>query len=382
MTSGEPSMVPALVEPGAALIPDYDEVGPDLDLHVDPECESAERIRRRWFSARNAVSALLLIGLAVGVVLKRDLIVDAGAEIRSLQAWVIAAVIGLWLVESGARAGVYRAASPSMSWPQSVMMNEVSLAAGNGLPLGPAVGLGMRFAMGRSFGHSSAENTVAYLAAGEGFALGRWIPMLAVAVGDLSFGSGGSLEWWVVAASSVAITSSAIGATVLCTSTWISRFAVGVLEWFRSRVGRRVRFVERFDLTHFSGEVRDVAGAWIRVRGINLVLWGLAAQLINGLILLVALRGAGIGSEVTAFEFWGAFFLVKTLSRFVPTPGGVGAVELGLAATLVSAGAAETPAVAAILVYRGVTFLLPIITGSIAFLAWRRWTKRVYVSAL
>jgi putative heme transporter len=382
MTSVEPSMVPALVEPAAALIPDYDEVGPDLDLHVDPACESAERIRRRWFSARNAVSALLLVGLAVGVVLKRDLIVDAGAEIRSLHPWVIAAVIGMWLVESGTRAGVYRAASPSMSWPQSVMMNEVSLAAGNGLPLGPAVGLGMRFAMGRSFGHSSAENTVAYLAAGEGFALGRWIPMLAVAVGDLTFGSGGSLEWWVVAASCVAITSSAIGATVLCTSTWISRFAVGVLEWIRRRVGRRVRFVERFDLTHFSGEVRDVAGAWIRVRGINLVLWGLAAQLINGLIFLVALRGAGIGSEVTAFEFWGAFFLVKTLSRFVPTPGGVGAVELGLAATLVSAGAAETPAVAAILVYRGVTFLLPIITGSIAFLAWRRWTKRVYVSAL
>jgi uncharacterized membrane protein YbhN (UPF0104 family) len=59
----------------------------------------------------------------------------------------------------------------------------------------------------------------------------------------------------------------------------------------------------------------------------------------------------------------------------VPVPGGLGGVEAGLVAGLVIFGVPSSSAVAAVLLYRGVTFWLPIIPGVIAF----RYVQRRYL---
>ena len=53
------------------------------------------------------------------------------------------------------------------------------------------------------------------------------------------------------------------------------------------------------------------------------------------------------------------------------TPGGVGVVELGLTGGLVAAGGLHAPVVAAVLVYRALTFLPPIFVGAGCYLYWR-----------
>jgi uncharacterized membrane protein YbhN (UPF0104 family) len=53
------------------------------------------------------------------------------------------------------------------------------------------------------------------------------------------------------------------------------------------------------------------------------------------------------------------------------TPGGVGVIELGMSAALVVAGGAEAQVVAAVLVYRALTYALQIPVGLVCWIIWR-----------
>ena len=90
-------------------------------------------------------------------------------------------------------------------------------------------------------------------------------------------------------------------------------------------------------------------------------------------MLLLALRHVGVSeAEVSWIEALAAFALVRLLSAFPLTPGGLAVVELGLAAALVLAGGEEAPVVAAVLVFRVLTLLLPIPIGAVTWWLWRR----------
>ena len=95
------------------------------------------------------------------------------------------------------------------------------------------------------------------------------------------------------------------------------------------------------------------------------------------LVLLLALRHVGVAeAEVSWVEALAAFALVRLASALPITPGGLGVVELGLAAALVLAGGDRAQVVAAVLVFRALTFLLPIPIGACTRLLWRRTQRR------
>lgn len=64
---------------------------------------------------------------------------------------------------------------------------------------------------------------------------------------------------------------------------------------------------------------------------------------------------------------WSAALIVLSFGTLIgvatPTPGGLGGVELGLVSGLIAFGAATPQALAAVLMYRGLTYWLPIIPG-------------------
>jgi len=69
----------------------------------------------------------------------------------------------------------------------------------------------------------------------------------------------------------------------------------------------------------------------------------------------------------------GAVYLTVQLVRQIPlTPGGIGVIEVSLLAGLVSAGAAEAPAAAAVLVYRLLSCWLILPVGFLGWLVLRR----------
>jgi uncharacterized membrane protein YbhN (UPF0104 family) len=125
-----------------------------------------------------------------------------------------------------------------------------------------------------------------------------------------------------------------------------------------------------------SGERRAAqAITLLRGRWHWLTLTTLASHLSLFLVLLLALRHVGVSeAEVSWVEALAAFALVRLLSAFPITPGGIGVVELGLAAALVLAGGDNAQVVAAVLVFRLLTLVLPIPIGALTWWLWRRGT--------
>ncbi len=98
-------------------------------------------------------------------------------------------------------------------------------------------------------------------------------------------------------------------------------------------------------------------------------------QCCGAAILLLSLRGLGVGAELGVVEFARVYFVVTLLSSFVPVPGGVGVIEAGLTTALVAAGVPAATALGAVLVYRLLTYVAPIVVGAVLYALWR-WRRR------
>jgi uncharacterized protein (TIRG00374 family) len=92
-------------------------------------------------------------------------------------------------------------------------------------------------------------------------------------------------------------------------------------------------------------------------------------------VLLITLRHVGVSQEELSWiQVLAAFAFVRLISALPITPGGVGVVELGYAAALTIGldPATKAQVVAAILVFRVITFALPIPLGAASYVIWRR----------
>ena len=99
-------------------------------------------------------------------------------------------------------------------------------------------------------------------------------------------------------------------------------------------------------------------------------------------MLLLALRFLGVsGSQVGWAEALAVFAFARLLTAVPFTPGGLGVVELALITGLSAAGGARASVAAAVLVYRSLTYVLPIPLGLGSYVFWRRnrsWRRSPY----
>jgi uncharacterized protein (TIRG00374 family) len=125
-------------------------------------------------------------------------------------------------------------------------------------------------------------------------------------------------------------------------------------------------------------EARDaiktqIGAKWPQVVGLSLGRW-----CIEYAMLLIALHAidANPNPALVLLSFVGA----NVLGLLPFTPGGLGFVEAGLTATLVLAGVTADAAILATLVYRLVTYWLPLPIGFAASLVYRHRYPRVHAS--
>ena len=107
---------------------------------------------------------------------------------------------------------------------------------------------------------------------------------------------------------------------------------------------------------------REIGPHWELALGASLARW-----LLEYAVLLLTLCGLSADPDPALVLL--AFVVASVLGLIPFTPGGLGFVEAGLAATLAVAGISTGDALVATLVYRLLTFWLPIPLGGIA--AWR-----------
>ncbi len=140
------------------------------------------------------------------------------------------------------------------------------------------------------------------------------------------------------------------------------------LEWLLNRTIRRHDQVTRLpeELIAERDFVRRTIGRGWR----GAVLAAAGGTGFDYLALLCALRAVGAQPRPSLVLF--AYAAARLLALVPLTPGGLGFVEAGLVGTLTLAGVAPADAVVTTLLYRLVSFWLPIPAGGVAYLLFRR----------
>ena len=89
-------------------------------------------------------------------------------------------------------------------------------------------------------------------------------------------------------------------------------------------------------------------------------------------VLLLCLRNLGISeTEVSTAQAFAVFSFGRLISALPITPGGLGVIELGYIGGLVAAGGDKAAVVAAVLLFRTLTFGVQIPLGGFTYLIWR-----------
>ena len=105
-----------------------------------------------------------------------------------------------------------------------------------------------------------------------------------------------------------------------------------------------------------------------------LLLFGLVGFLVfDQLAFWASFRAVGASPDIAVI--WIAY-LIGQLGNWIPVPGGIGGVELGLVGALVLYGLPAVTATAAVLLYRVIELWIPAVMGIAAFAQLRRLLKR------
>jgi putative heme transporter len=289
-----------------------------------------------------------------------------GGTITAVAAWNLITYLWLWVL-----------VTPGLSFRRAMIVTQSGTAVTNVVPGGSAIGVGLAYSMFSSWGFSRTRSTVAILVSGAWNMLIKFgMPMLALVLLALQ----GDVTPQRVVAGVVGLgllAASVIGfVRVFCNDGAAARvgsLAGRAVAWFR----RRLRRPAPIDWGPKFVVFRHNAAGLLRRRWPVITVAALVSHLSLYLVLLVSLRHVGVtDNQVGWAQVLAVFALGRLLTLVRFTPGGAGATEAVLIAGLAAAGGERAEVAAAVLVFRGLTWLLPVPIGVLAFVSWRRWRAR------
>jgi uncharacterized protein (TIRG00374 family) len=324
-----------------------------------------------------AAISLVLIVVIFYFLLKKIDLAEVWDAIRSMT-WLELSTLGLLAIWNLCTyAFVWMSVTPGLSFGRAMLMTQSTTAIANTVPGGSAIGIGMTYAMLGSWGYSRSRSTTAVLVSGvwnSFIKLG--MPVLALALLALQGSATGGRVTAALLGIAGLVGSVAVFALILRSEDMARR--IGLLA---GRAASRVlallrrppvRGWELATVKFRSRTIDLVARRWLSITVTSLV-----SHLSLYLVLLVALRDVGVSEAQVGWVEVLAVFAFARLATAIPfTPGGVGFVEAVLIGGLTAAGGVRAEVTAAVLVYRALTWGLPIVVGVGCYAWWRRTTLR------
>lgn len=313
------------------------------------------------------------VGLVVGVLPQFADLADVWVTVRELSlGWgVLLLVAAAWNIAT--YQFVMMSALPGLSMGRAFVAGQLSTAISNTVPAGAIVGIGVTYTVLRSFGHGTGSIAIAATVTGVWNTFVKLgLPIVALALLAITGEVNTPLVVTAVVGLAILVAAVVIGGLSLSreaaarrTGELAARVASRVRGWLRRAPvddwGERLARFQR----HSATVLRE---RWPLVTAATLV-----SHLSLYIVLMVALRAVGITpDEVSAIEALGAFAFVRIATALPITPGGLGVVELGMTAALTVAGGPRTEVVAAVLLYRALTYLFQVPLGAASWLVWRR----------
>lgn len=330
--------------------------------------------RQHWRALALSAAGALVAAAVLFLVLPR--VIDYGDLSHAFAAltwWWLAALIAAATLNIVTFAPPLMAVLPGVRFRPALAVTLSSTASTYVAPGGPAVGMALTYAMLRGWGFRGKAATLAvtlmsvwnllFTFSAPSVALvalsltGESHPLLRTA-------STGGLV--VFAAIIVGLGLVLAGDRPAC---WLGDRAASVVSVL-------LRLLRRGPVS-WSGrsfaDFREDAIDLLRARWHWLTLATIAGHLTVYLVLLVTLRATGIpASDVGYVESFAAWSLARVLAALPITPGGIGVVELGLTGALLAFGGGNAAVVAAVLIYRALTIVPPLVLGALSAATWRR----------
>jgi putative heme transporter len=293
--------------------------------------------------------------------------------VRSLTAGETAGVAAIALVNLFSYALLWMAAMPGLTIGQAVMSDQASTAVSNTVPAGFAFGVGTNVVMYHSFGFPAGEITRAVALTGVWNNLVKLgMPVVALVGLALTGDVGTGLAMAALLGSAVLLL--AVGALVLLvTSARAAAVLSGAAERLAGRLARAARRRPPAGWVPRTERFREDSLDLIRARWPYLTAAAVVSHAALFLVLLTCLRSVGGEGSDLGWPVVLAVFCITRLVTLVPlTPGALGVAELSYVAGLTAAGVPATTATGAVLLFRFLTWFLPIPVGLGTWLLWRR----------
>jgi putative heme transporter len=293
----------------------------------------------------------------------------SGSQLLIVAAVAVANLATYWLQSI--------AALPGLTLRMAAVQTQTTTTIANTLPGGGAVAVGMSFAMFRSWGYSDGD-VVRYT-----IVTGIWntyiklgLPVIALALVAIE----GRANEQLAIGSAIGVTALVVSVALLALILWKESFAERIgralqrpVKWIERRLHRS----DRRDWGKAAVKFRRDTVDLVRRRWIWLTVTTILSHLTLYAVLLVALRIVGVSqAEVTWVDALAAFAFARLVTALPLTPGGVGMIELSYIGTLVWAGGGRTDVVAAVLLFRALTYFMQIPLGAITYPIWQRTKGR------
>lgn len=334
---------------------------------------SQSRTRRLMSTGGTVVVALLGSGLLAALPWFLGVSWAAIATtVAGVPVLVLLGLAALWVSGLVVHAPVLRAAMPGLGTRQALTLNLAGSAVSNVLPVGGPAGMGLGYAMARSWGFRPDAFASYTVATNLWNALGKFAMGLTVLATAALLGVGLPTGLSAIILSATAFMAAATGTAILTFRT----------ETVTLAAGRRIDQVIRFFRPHARPRgcaawllgTRNQLVAAVR-RGWKVMSAGVVVYLVlQAGLLLACLAAVGAGAPVSVVLI--AFAIERLISLAPITPGASGIAELGTVAALHSFGVGTIEAASGVLLYRAFMFAIEIPIGGALALHWLHGTRR------
>jgi uncharacterized membrane protein YbhN (UPF0104 family) len=267
---------------------------------------------------------------------------------------------------------VILAALPGLTLLRAFVVGQISTAVSNTLPAGSAVGIGVTYTLFSSFGFGPASIAIASVVTGLWNTFVKLaLPVIALAL--LTFLGDADPALQSAAFTGIAALAGAVALLALIMSSENAARRAGerlgsVASWLARPFGAGPYEEWGSGLVRFRTQTIDL----LRRRWHFITLAAFVSHLSLFGLLLMSLRHMGVpADDISGPEALAAFAVVRLVTAIPITPGNLGIVEVGLTAALVVAGGEQNLVVAAVLIYRALSYLLQVPLGLIAYVIWR-----------
>jgi uncharacterized protein (TIRG00374 family) len=319
------------------------------------------------------ISIVIVVGIFTWAIPKFADYRDVWAAIKTLSPIEMWSLIAATVFNLVTYWWANQAALPGLGIGKAAVLTQTTTSVANTLPAGGAIAVGLTYSILDSWGFTGTSVAL-YVGV-----TGIWniftklgLPLLALVFLALS---GHLTTTYIVAAIlGVVVLGVAVGLFALVFRSEAFAIKIGnamgrVASWFR-----RLRHKPPVT-TWGEGAARFRRDTIVLVehRWIRLTLMTVLSQVALFVILLLALRHLGVSEdEVSTAEAFAVYAFSRLLSAVPITPGGVGVIDLGYIGGLSAFdGAQEAQVVAAVLLFRALTYGIQIPIGGFTYIVWR-----------